>query len=77
MSLMLKLLATALLLSSFLQASTSNKDVEKFLKKSFSGNPNIVKLNVKVKQKIPLEKVKGWNAYIVSVDATVKLKGYT
>jgi thiol:disulfide interchange protein DsbC len=74
MSLMLKLLATALLLSSFLQASTSNKDVEKFLEKSFSGNQNIKKLSVKVQQSIPLEKVKGWNAYIVSVDATVKAK---
>ena len=72
MSLMLKLLATTLLLSSFLQASTSNKDVEKFLEKSFSGNPNIVKLNVKVDQKIPIEQVKGWNGYIVNVDATVK-----
>lgn len=74
MSLMLKLLATALLLSSFLQASTSNKDVEKFLEKSFSGNKNIIKLSVKVKQTIVLEKVKGWNAHIVSVDATVKAK---
>ena len=74
MSLMLKLLATTLLLSSFLQASTSSEDVEKFLKKSFSGNKNIVKLNVKVEQKIALEKVKEWDAYIVSVDATVKAK---
>jgi len=71
---MLKLLATALLLSSFLQASTSNKDVEKFLKKSFEGNPNIIKLSVKVEQTIALEKVKGWSAYIVGVDATVKAK---
>ncbi len=74
MSLMLKLLATALLLSSLLEASTSNSDVEKFLKKSFEGNPNIVKLSVKVQQTIALEKVKGWSAHIVSVDATVKSK---
>ena len=54
MSLMLKLLATALLLSSFLQASASNADIEKFLKKSFTGNPNIISLKVKVEQKIPV-----------------------
>lgn len=74
MSLMLKLLATALLLSSFLEASTSNKDIENFLKESFEGNPNIIKLNVKVEQTIALEKVKGWSAHIVGVDATVKAK---
>lgn len=74
MSLMLKLLATALLLSSFAQAATSNADIEKFLKKSFEGNPNIIKLSVKVEQSIPLEQVKEWSAYIVAVDATVKAK---
>lgn len=74
MSLMLKLLAIALLLSSYLQASTSREDVERFLKKSFEGNPNIIKLSAKVEQTIALEKVKGWSAYIVGVDATVKDK---
>jgi thiol:disulfide interchange protein DsbC len=72
MLLMLKLLATTLLLSSLLQAATSNKDVENFLKKSYEANPNILKLKVKVKQTIVLEKVKGWNAYIVNINATVK-----
>jgi len=71
---MLKLLATALLLSSLLEASTSNVEIENFLKKSFSANPNIKKLSVKVKQEISLEKVKGWSAFVVSVNATVKAK---
>lgn len=72
MSLMLKLLATALLLSSLLEATTTEAAVEKFLEKSFSKNPKITKLNVKVEQTIALEKVKGWNGYIVSVKAKVK-----
>jgi protein-disulfide isomerase len=70
---MLKLLATALLLSSLLEANTQ-KDVEKFLEKSFSKNPSIKELDVKIQQTIPLEKVKGWSAYIVRVKATVKAK---
>jgi protein-disulfide isomerase len=71
---MLKLLATTLLLSSLLQASTSNVDVEKFLKKSFKKNPNIITLEVKVEQKVALKEVEGWDALIVSVNATVKAK---
>ncbi len=74
MSSMLKLLATTLLLSSFLQASSSTKDIESFLKESFSNNPSIVSLEVTVKQKVPLKDLKGWDAYIVSVDAMVKAK---
>jgi protein-disulfide isomerase len=70
---MLKLLAPTLLLSSFLQASTSNENVENFLKKQFADNSNIVKAKVSVEQTIPLENVKDWNAYIVVV-ATVKAK---
>ncbi len=71
---MLKLLATTLLLSSVLQAASSNADVEAFLKKSFTGNPNIISLSVKVAQKIEVKKVKGWSAYLVNVNATVKAK---
>ncbi|MEA1893184.1 MAG: thioredoxin domain-containing protein [Campylobacterota bacterium] len=71
---MLKLLVTALLLSSTLEAGSSNADIEKFLKKSFEGNPNIVSLDVKVKQKVLIKQIKGWEAFIVSVDATVKAK---
>ena len=71
---MLKLLVTTLLLSSALQASASNADIEKFLAKSFKGNPNIVSLDVKVKQRFEVKELKGWDAFIVGVDATVKAK---
>ncbi|WP_324172779.1 DsbA family protein [Sulfurimonas sp.] len=74
MSLMLKLLATTLLLSSLLNATILNKDIENFLKKSFKGNPNIVALKVKVEHRVPVEKLKGWEAFVVSVDATLKAK---
>ncbi len=70
---MLKLLATTLLLSSLLNASTQ-EEVEKFLEKSFKGNPNIVTLKVKVTQTFPIKQVQGWNAYVASVNATVKAK---
>lgn len=74
MSLMLRLLLSIVIVSSFLEAS-SNADVEAFLKKSFSANPNILKLDVKVHKKIELEEVDGWSAFIVDVDASVKDKG--
>ncbi len=75
MSLMLKLLATALLLtSSSLFASSSDKVVEKFLEKKFKANPNIISLKVKVKEKVSIKKLQGWDAYIVNVDAMVKAK---
>ncbi len=74
MSSMLKLLATTLLLSSFLEASVENKKVEKFLEESFKNNPNIIALKVSVIDKAPLEKLKGWESMVVSIDATVKTK---
>lgn len=71
MLLMLRLLLSTLIVSSLLEA---NADMEAFLKKSFSANPNILKLDVKVHKKIALEQVAGWSAYIVNVDANVKDK---
>ena len=73
MLLMLKLLLSSLIVSSFLQAN-SNADMEAFLIKSLSANPNILKLDVKVHKKIKLEQVEGWNAFIVNIDANVKDK---
>jgi protein-disulfide isomerase len=72
---MLKLSATALLLSSVLSANGSDAKVVDFLKKSFKQNPNIVKLNVVVADKTSLQALKGWDAYIVKVDATIKAQG--
>jgi protein-disulfide isomerase len=67
---MLKLSATALLLSSFLHANDAK--VSDFLKKSFKENPNIVKLDVTIADKSKVDALKGWEAYIVKIDATIK-----
>ncbi|MBL0707618.1 MAG: thioredoxin domain-containing protein [Sulfurimonas sp.] len=74
MLLMLRLLATTLLLNSLLGASILNKDIEQFLKKSFEVNPNIIALNVKVVQRTPVKQMKNWESFIISIDATVKAK---
>lgn len=74
MSLMLKLLITTLLLSSTLFANNVEKTVEKFLKKSFKSNRNIVSLKVEILEKIAVTKLEGWDAFIVSIDATLKAK---
>ena len=73
MSLMLKLLAITLLLNSVVFAG-DNKLVEEFLAKSFKNNPSILKLTVKVVDRVPVDSMKGWDAVIVKVDATVKGK---
>jgi thiol-disulfide isomerase/thioredoxin len=71
---MLKLLATALLLSSLVQASSSNKEIEEFLKESFSRNPKIISLKVKIEQRVPIESLKGWEALMINMEALVKEK---
>ena len=74
MSLMLKLLAAALLLSSSLSALTVSQKVEKYLDNEFGDNPRIKSLKVKVVEVKALPKLKGWNTYIVSVEAILKEK---
>lgn len=75
MLLMLKLLATTLLLSSILNAGSSVSDkVEDFLGDQFGDNKNIKTIDVKVSDIVPLKELKGWNAYIVDVEATLKNK---
>ena len=71
----LKLLTTTVLLGSTLLAANADSKIEKFLEKQFKKNPNMVSLKVNVDDKIAIKKLKGWNAYIVKVDATVKAKG--
>jgi len=74
MSLMLKLLTITLLLGSVSFAGSVDKKVENFLKKSFSGNRNIVSLKVKVVGKTKVKELDGWYAYIVNIDAMVRSK---
>ncbi|UCM99480.1 thioredoxin domain-containing protein [Sulfurimonas sp. SWIR-19] len=74
MSLMLKLLSTTLLLSSFLYASTTNEKIEDFLEDKFSENPRLKSVDVKVEDVTPLKQLPKWNAYIVNVKAVLKNK---
>lgn len=74
MSLMWKLLATTLLLSSLAQASATGTKIENFLDSKFGDNPRIKKLDIKVVQEIPLKELKGWKTYIVAVEAILKNK---
>jgi thiol:disulfide interchange protein DsbC len=71
---MLKLLATTLLLSSTLFASSKSDRVEDFLEQTFHNNPAILELKVKVVDEVPIKELKGWSGVIVSVDALVNAK---
>jgi len=70
MSLMSKLSATMLISVSLFAAS--NSEVENFLKNNLSRNPAITSLNVKVVERAPVEGLKGWDSFIVALDAKVK-----
>jgi len=72
MLLMLKSLVIALLLSSSLQANVTDKQVEDFLKKSFSGNKGIKSLKINVVSKVDVESMKGWQGLIVDINAVLK-----
>jgi len=73
MLLMLKLLATTLLLNSILVAG-DNELIKEFLEKSFKKNSGIVSLDVKIIDRVKVDSMKDWDAVIISVDATVKAK---
>lgn len=72
MSLMLKLLAITVLSSSLLFSSATNAEIEEFLKEQFSGNKGLSSINVKVVEVMKLDRLKGWDAFIVSVEANMK-----
>ena len=74
MSLMWKLLATTLLLSSFAQASVTGEKIENYLEDEFGTNSRIKSLNVKVIEEKPLPELKGWKSYVVEVEAYLKAK---
>ena len=80
MSLMSKLsaiLISASLVAGSLYAAEQSEEekVVNFLKTTIGRNPSIVSLDVSVINKIPVEKPKGWNAYIVAIDGKVKMEG--
>lgn len=74
MSLMLKLLATTLLLSSLVYGQSTSKKIEEFLNEEFSENPRLQSVDAKVSDVVPLKDLKGWNAYILEVSAVLKDK---
>ena len=74
MSSMLKSLAITLLLSSQIFASTSNKEVVEFLEDKFKSNPKFLSIKVSVVDKVAVDYLKGWEAFIVKIDASVKEK---
>lgn len=71
MSLMLKLLAITLLLSSFAQADSS-KTVKDFLQKNFGNNPGIKSIDIKVTNTISIKGQRDWKAYFVTLSAVLK-----
>jgi len=74
MSLMLKLLSTIVLLSSFVYASTASEKIEDFLEDKFMENPKLESVEVTVKSVVSLKQLPKWNAYIVAVKAVLKTK---
>ena len=75
MSLMQKLLVTIIALGSILSANEAQ--VKSFLQKGIGSNPNIVSLDISVIDQIPLEKPKGWEAYIIQLKGTAKMGAQT
>lgn len=74
MSLMWKLLAIALLLSSSVYAQSNSDKVTDFLEDQFGDNPRLKSVDVKVDDVIAIKELKGWNAYIMDVKAILKNK---
>ncbi len=68
-----KILSISILLSSALYATSSDENVINFEHKRILQNPNVKIKNIKIstKKELPL---KGWNGYILDVEATVQGK---
>ena len=68
-----KILSISILLSSALYATSSDENIISFEQKRISQNPNVKIKNIKIstKKELPL---KGWNGYILDVEATVQGK---
>ncbi len=74
MPLLSKIFALSLLSASMLFAQNASSKVEDFLKSEFSQNPRIKSVDVKVSDVVPLQDLKGWNAYVLDVSAYLKDK---
>ncbi len=74
MLLMLKLLVSTLLLSSFLYANATGDKIEDFLSDKFEENPRLSSVSVNVEDIVPLKNLKGWDAYIIDINAKLKNK---
>jgi len=74
---MLKLLTILLLSSSILLSASTNEKIEDFLEEQFSGNKGLSSIEVEVVDVIKLDKLEGWNAYIVTVQADMKQQNKT
>ena len=75
MSLMSKL--SAILLLSVSLFGAGDADLINFLKQGIGKNPNIVSLDIKIVNKIPLDEPKGWEAYVVSLTGKAVLSKAT
>ena len=72
MSLMLKLLATIALLSSFAEASFSADAVKKFIEHKFKNNSQIKSITVSIEETVALDDPEGWEAHIINLNAVLK-----
>ncbi|SMC09800.1 DsbA family protein [Nitratiruptor tergarcus] len=71
MSLMWRLLSISVALSLSLSAAT-DKDVIKFVKRGLSQNPDLKVYDVKIIEKQPVRRLKGWDAYIIAFNIGIK-----
>ena len=73
MLLMLKLLVMSTLLSSIVYANGSS-EVEDFLSDKFSQNSQIKSVDINVNDVITIKELKGWSAYVVTLNAVLNDK---
>lgn len=71
MLLMLKLLATTLLLSSLASAQSTSDKIVEYLNEQYSENSNIESITIKPSAVVPTE-FKDWKAYVIDLEAKLK-----
>ncbi|MDF1880263.1 thioredoxin domain-containing protein [Sulfurimonas sp. MAG313] len=76
MSLFFKFFTIMILISSVTFASDSNEaKVIKFLQRGIGNNPKIISLDIKIVTTMKLDRPKGWEAYVVNLNAITKANG--